>query len=67
MPTMFALAVVGNTDPDDPNPTAWSKLSDANLYCQSCRFRINARRAIGAILVLAVPFLVVFLYCWLIR
>jgi hypothetical protein len=67
LPSLLALsAVVGLSEPDDPNPISWCALTDRNWYCPACRSRVQRRRGAGLVILgLILPLLAHFLVRWL--
>ncbi len=65
VPSLYALAAIGNSEPDDPDHIIGPHLVDRNWYCRSCRLRVTFRRVIGIAVLFLIPLMVArLLWAW---
>ncbi|MAG92144.1 MAG: hypothetical protein CMJ48_00115 [Planctomycetaceae bacterium] len=64
VPTISAMAAIGNSDPDDELPI--DGMLDEKCYCTWCRATVNAHRAAAILLIVIVlPVLLFLVIRWL--
>lgn len=66
VPSIFALAAIGNSEPDDPDHIIGPHLVDRKSYCSTCCVRVNLRRAVGIVALILIPLILAGMFAsWL--